>query len=179
MIETQFVHVTSRGHDRRTLFHHDADYERFLGYLETAIGRYRWQCHAYCLMPNHFHLLLETEVDALGRGMLMLNGAYARYFNWRYDAGGHLFERKYRREAIAGEEHFLVCFRYIAQNPVKAGLCDRPEDWNWSNYRATAGLAPVPSWLNVEFAQGLFRPYGGYADFCNQIATELQSDCTA
>ena len=84
-------------------------------------------------LEKHDHLLLETEVDALGRGMLMLNGAYARYFNWRYDAGGHLFERKYRREAIAGEEHFLVCFRYIAQNPVKAGLCKFPEEWEWGS----------------------------------------------
>jgi hypothetical protein len=71
------------------------------------------------------------------------------------------------------EVDVLVCFRYIAQNPVKAGLCDRPEDWRWSDYRATAGLSPVPPRLNVEFAQGLFRPYGGYADFCNLVVRVL------
>lgn len=172
-METAFVHVTTRGHRRRTLFYDAKDYDRVLRFLATAVERYGWRCHAYCLIPNHFHLLLEFEAAALGRGMLMLNGSYARYFNWRYQAEGHVFERTYHREPITREEHLLECFRYIAQNPVSADLCKRPEDWPWSSYRATAGLEPPPTWLTVDFARELFREYGGYAEFCNQIASAI------
>jgi putative transposase len=170
-METEFVHVTTRGHRRQTLLHDEKDFRRLPAFLATAVDRYGWRCHSYCFIPNHFHLLLEFEAPALGRGMLMSNGSYARYFNWRYQSEGHVFERKHHREPIAREEHFLECFRYIALNPVKAGLCDRPEDWPWSSYRATAGLDVAPRWLEVDFARELFLPYGGYAEFCNQIAS--------
>jgi REP element-mobilizing transposase RayT len=139
MDETLFHHVTGRGVVRRTLFHDERDYARFLKYLATAVERFGWRCHSYCLIPNHYHLLLA--------------------------------------EAIRGDAHLLVAFRYIALNPVRAGLCERPADWPWSSYRATAGLEHEPPWLEVEFARALFEPYGGFVHFCNPVATELQPGC--
>ena len=175
--EEAFHHVTSRGNLRRALFHDDRDYERLLKYLGIAVERFGWTCHAYCLIPNHFHLLIELTEPNLGRGMLLVNGSYARYFNWRYKQEGHVFERKYHGEAVGREEHFLEAIRYIANNPVRHGLCEKPEEWRWSSYRATAGLAVAPSWLTVDDVQRTCDPFGGYADFCNQIAAPLQSDC--
>jgi putative transposase len=144
---------------RQTLFHDDRDYARFLRYLATAIERFAWRCHSYCLIPNHYHVLLEVEPPTLGRGMLVVAGPY--------DA-----------EPVGRESHLLETFRYIAANPVRAGLCERPADWRWSSYRATAGIdGHHPPWLRVDFARALFEPYGGYAYFCNPVATELQPGC--
>jgi REP element-mobilizing transposase RayT len=177
MDETLFHHVTGRGVVRRTLFHDERDYARFLRYLATAVERFGWRCHSYCLIPNHYHLLLETSPGALARGMLVIAGAYARAFNYRYKSEGHVFQGPYHAEAITGDAHLLVAFRYIALNPVRAGLCERPADWPWSSYRATAGLEHEPPWLEVEFARALFEPYGGFVHFCNPVATELQPGC--
>jgi putative transposase len=163
---------------RQTLFHDDRDYARFLRYLATAIERFAWRCHSYCLIPNHYHVLLEVEPPTLGRGMLVVAGSYARYFNHRYGAQGHVFQGPYDAEPVVRESHLLETFRYIAANPVRAGLCERPADWRWSSYRATAGIdGHHPPWLRVDFARALFEPYGGYAYFCNPVATELQPGC--
>ncbi len=177
MDETLFHHVTGRGVVRRPIFVDDADYARFLKYLATAIDRFEWRCHSYCLIPNHYHLLLETRPGALARGMLVVAGSYARYFNHRYKTDGHVFQGPYHAEPVERDEHLLQAFSYIADNPVKAGLVERPEDWRWSSYRATAGLERHPPWLTVSFARKLFEPYGGYAYFCNPVATELQPGC--
>jgi putative transposase len=175
--EAAFFHVTGRGILRQTLFHDDGDYERLLRYLALAVERFSWTCHAYCLIPNHLHLLFELTEPNLGRGMLLVNGSYARYFNWRRKREGHVFERKYHAEPVGREEHFLEAIRYIANNPVRHGLCQRPEEWRWSSYRASAGLAPAPAWLTVGHVQRTCDEFGGYVNFCNPIAAELQSDC--
>jgi REP element-mobilizing transposase RayT len=175
--DTAFFHVTTRGALRQTIFFDRRDYERLLRYLATAIERFDWTCHAYCLLPNHFHLLIELSELNLGRGMLLLNGAYARYFNRKYKRDGHVFDRKYHAEPVCTDEHLLESIRSIANNPVKARLCDAPGDWKWSSYRATAGLDPAPTWLTVDFVRRTCDPFGGYETFCNQIAIELQSDC--
>jgi REP element-mobilizing transposase RayT len=177
MDETLFHHVTGRGVVRRTIFNDDADHARFLKYLSTAIERFGWRCHSYCLLPNHYHLLLETRPGTLARGMLVVAGSYARYFNRRHKTDGHVFQGPYHAEPVARDEHLLEAFRYVAHNPVKAGLAKRPEGWPWSSYAATAGLQRHPPWLTVSFARELFRPYGGYAYFCNRVATELQPGC--
>ena len=153
------------------IFRDDRDYERMLKYVATGVERFGLTLHSYCLMPNHFHLLVELTEENLGRGMLVLNGSYARYFNWRHKQEGHVFERKYHREPVLTDEHLLQTIRYIANNPVEADLCTHPAEWRWSSYRATAGLAPVPSWLAVDFVRATCEPYGGYAAFC------VQSDC--
>jgi len=171
MTETVFHHVTGRGVVRREIFQDERDYSRFLKYLSVAVERYAWLCHSYCLLPNHYHLLLETEIGTLSRGMLVVAGSYARYFNHRYKADGHVFQGPYYAEPIVREEHLLETIRYIANNPVDAGLCVRPEDWRWSSYRATAGLEHYPPWLRVDFVRRTCAEFGGFAHFCNRVAT--------
>ena len=120
-------------------------------------------------------MLLQVVPQTLGRGMLVTAGSYARYFNHRYGTQGHVFQGPYDAEPVVRESHLLEVFRYIAANPVRAGLCERPTDWRWSSYRTTAGVDRYhPPWLRVDFARKLFEPYGGYAYFCNPVATELQ-----
>ena len=109
--------------------------------------------------------------------MLVVAGSYARYFNYRYKASGHVFQGPYEAEPVVTDEHLLESQRYIANNPVNAGLCERPEDWRWSSYRATAGLERHPPWLRVDLVRRTCEPYGGYAHFCNRVATELQPGC--
>ena len=178
MTDTVFHHVTGRGVVRRPLFHDDRDYARFLKYLATAVDQFDWRCHSYCLIPNHYHLLLETPVGSLPRGMLVIAGSYARAFNHRYKTDGHVFQGPYAAEPIVKDSHLLEVIRYIANNPVEAGLCKRPEDWPPSSYRATAALDHAPPWLCVDFVRRTCGTYGGYAHFCNRVATELQPGCS-
>ncbi len=165
-------HVTARGNRRQTLFHDERDYASLLRHLATAVERFGWLCHAYCLMPNHYHLLIETPEPNLGKGMLVVNGSYARYVNWRYKSDGHVFQGPYHAEPVARDEHLLECCRYIVRNPVKAELCATLFDWPWSSYRATAGLVRRPPFLTVEFVRTLFGSTRGFTDFCNQVAPQ-------
>jgi REP element-mobilizing transposase RayT len=126
-----FHHVTARGNRRNTLFHDERDYLTLLRHLETAVERFRWLCHGFCLLPNHCHLLVETPEPNLGRGMLVVNGSYARYVNWRYKLDGHAFQGPYHDEHVTHDGHLLTTCRYITRNPVEAGLCDGPEAWKW------------------------------------------------
>jgi putative transposase len=153
-----------------TLFVDDRDRERFLEQLAQTVSRHRWQCHAYCLMSNHYHLLLETPEPNLPAGMLLLNGSYARWFNSRHGTVGHVFERRYHAEPVTGDGHLLETCRYIVLNPVRAGLVLRPYDWIWSSYRATAGLARPAACLTTALVRRLFGSTGEFADFCNQVA---------
>jgi REP element-mobilizing transposase RayT len=177
VFETVYGHVTTRGQDRRTIFVDDGDFRRFLGHLETAVVRYELRCHSYCLMPNHFHLLFEAPPAAFGHAMKMLNGAYARYFNWRHSRSGHVFERAYHLEPVQRDVHLLECFRYIVNNPVRAGLTQTAGAWPWSSYQASVGRAPAPAWLTLDAVVELFAPYGGFADFCKPFAAPPQTDC--
>jgi putative transposase len=127
-------HVTNRGNDRMTIFREEADYLTFLRMLGEVIARRGWIRHAYCLLPNHYHLLLECPADDLGSGMHMLNGPYSRRFNARYARVGHVFQGRYRAEPVTRDAHFLEACRYIVLNPVRAGLCSHPAEWPWSSY---------------------------------------------
>ena len=98
-------------------------------------------------MGNHFHLAIKTPEANIARGMRALNGWYAQRFNWRHDRSGHLFEAPYHAELIEREAHFLEVTRYVVRNPVRARLCQLPEEWPWSSYRAAIGLAPGLPWL--------------------------------
>ena len=118
-----------------------------MAFLAQSVYRYRWTCLAYCLMTNHFHLVLSLSAPNLSRGMHRLNGLYARRFNERHGHHGHLFEARYSSILMKSEEHYLDAIRYVALNPVAAGLCEDPADWPWSSFRATAGLDPCPRFL--------------------------------
>jgi REP element-mobilizing transposase RayT len=107
----------------------------FLINLRGVVVARRWACRAFCLMTTHYHLLLSTKDVDLGEGMQRLNGRYAQWFNARHARSGHLFEGRYRSVLVESQAHLLESYRYIALNPVSAGLCREPEDWLWSSYR--------------------------------------------
>jgi len=142
-------HVISRGNAGGPIYCDDLDREHFLAGLDHAVDRYSWLCHAYCLMTTHYHVALETPLPNLPQGMRQLNGNHASRYNRRHDRRGHVFEARYRSILVEGAQYLLAVCRYVVLNPVRAGMCDRPEEWSWSSYRATAGLAPTPSFLTT------------------------------
>jgi len=144
-------HVTMRGNNRSDIFFVDDDRDRFLHALSTVRHRCGWKVHAYCLMTNHYHLLIQTPSPNIAEGMQWLNSAYARQTNTLYGRIGHIFQRRYADGLITEDEHLRTVFRYIPLNPVKAGLSARPEKWRWSSYAATLGLAPRPRFLTVRW----------------------------
>jgi putative transposase len=137
-------HVTCRGNGKQTVFLGTLDRRLFLVLMRKVVLRFRWQCLTYCLMPNHYHLLVRTPEPNLGAGMHRLNGIYAQGFNRRYARSGHLWEQRYHSVLLADDAHLAQAIGYIALNPVRAGLCKRPEEWQWGAHRALAGLGSDP-----------------------------------
>ena len=133
-------HVTSRAARSLMLFRHDDDRRNFLHLLGVAVRRAEWVCIDYSLMGTHYHLLIETPLPNLSIGMKRLNWLYSRTFNEAHGTKGHLFESRFSSEFVQTPEHLLAAVRYIALNPVEAGLCATAADWPWSGYRALAGL---------------------------------------
>ena len=130
-------HVTSRGNEQKDIFKSKADREQFLGYLESAVSRYGAVIHAWCLMTNHHHLLLETPLANLSQIMRHINGAYTNYFNTKRKRVGHLFQGRYKAILIEADAYLLELSRYIHLNPVKAKIVSRLEDYPWSSYLYT------------------------------------------
>jgi len=147
-------HVASRGSDRRPIFWCDADRELFLDQLERTFERYRLRCIAYCLMSNHYHLIVPTPDQRLSKAMQELNGGYSRRFNSIHRRSAHLFRNRFMAQLIDGDGYLLTACRYVAHNPVRAGLCETPQEWKWSSYRASAGIAPVPRFLDGWLLRG-------------------------
>jgi REP element-mobilizing transposase RayT len=127
-----FFHVTSRGVRKTTIFTDDLDYGLFTALLQRVGRKANWTLHAHCLMPNHFHLVVETRVVSLVRAMHFLKGRYAESFNARYEFVGHVFESRYRTRVIEDEDYLVEACCYVWDNPVRAGLCARAGDWPWS-----------------------------------------------
>jgi REP element-mobilizing transposase RayT len=150
-------HVTSRGTEGRAVFLDELDRLRFLGVLADVVQRHEWNCGAWCLMTNHFHLLIQTPHADLADGMHRVNSAHANYFNRRYDHAGHLFQSRYSAQLVERDSHLLEVCRYIVLNPVRAGLCRRPSGWRWSSYRATAGYVLPPEFLAASWVLGQFN----------------------
>jgi putative transposase len=126
-----FFHVTTRGVARATIFRDEYDYATFCAQLLRTAERYEWTLHAYCLMPNHYHLILEATQEHLSAGMHRLNGGYAQGYNARYERVGHLFQNRFKSFVIESEEHFERALAYVYANPVAAGLCREEGDWPW------------------------------------------------
>jgi REP element-mobilizing transposase RayT len=133
------------------IFVDDDDRHLFLAILGDVIRRFEWECRAYCLMTNHYHLALRTPAANIGDGMHRLNGLYAQAFNRRHGFKGHLFEERYWSGLIQTDDHAFSLMRYVVLNPVRAGICPLPHQWPWSSYRATAGLEPSPSFLDLRW----------------------------
>jgi len=148
--------VTVRGNDKRPIFKDDADRRIFLEVLGKAATLFRWRVHAYVLMRNHFHLLVETPEPTLSRGMRHVNGVYTQRVNRRHGRSGHLFQGRFKAILVEKEVHLLELSRYVVLNPVRAGLARTPAGWKWSSFRATAGREAGPSWLVVDGTLDLF-----------------------
>jgi putative transposase len=157
-------HVTSRGNEKKAIFNDDQDRGMLLALLHRINTRYRWACHAYCLMDNHYHLMIETLEGNLSRGVRQLNGVYTQWFNQRHDRVGHLFQGRYKAVLIQKETHLLEVCRYVVLNPVRAHTIERPEDWPWSSYRATAGKEQPHPCLTIDWVLEQFGSKRGKAE---------------
>lgn len=151
-------HVTSRGNEKRDVFRDDEDRLGFLDVLGRTVELFGWRLHAYVLMGNHYHLLVETPVPTLSRGMRQLNGVYTQRFNRRHGRTGHLFQGRFKAILVERDAHLLALARYVVLNPVAAGLARAAADWRWSSYRATAGLEKAPEWLETEWTLDQLAP---------------------
>jgi REP element-mobilizing transposase RayT len=149
-------HVTSRGNARQNIVVDDRDRTLFLEKLAHVIDRFGWRCHAFCLMDNHYHLLIETPQPNLSRGMRQLNGTYTQAVNRRHHRVGHLFQGRFTAILVEKEAHLLELCRYVVLNPVRANLVPHPRRWAWSSYRDTAGARSAPAWLSTDWILGHF-----------------------
>jgi putative transposase len=150
------AHVTMRGVDRQDIFLDGWDRLLFLRLLERSRRIYEWIVLAYCLMGNHFHLVLQTPEPTLSDGMRDLAGIYARRFNARHGRTGHLYEDRFDDEPIETESHLLETLRYVVLNPVRSNFVRHPNEWEWSSYLATAGEIAAPPFLDRENVLSLF-----------------------
>jgi putative transposase len=148
-------HITSRGNERKAVFKSIRDREKFLEYLESAVEKYQALIHAYCLMDNHYHLLLETPSGNLPRIMRHINGAYTTYFNVKRDRSGHLFQGRYKAILVEKDEYAKELSRYIHLNPVRGKMVESPEEYVWSSYQSYIGIQKTPKWLYVAIYHGI------------------------
>jgi putative transposase len=138
-------HVWQRGNNRQPIFLEPGDRRFLLALLREVGAKYEWHCLGYCLMDNHFHLVIETPRCTLGSGMRDLGGRYAQWFNdWHSTGGGHLYQARFRSRPVLRDAEFAQLLRYVAHNPVRAGLCADPEQWPWSSHRVLLKGDPHP-----------------------------------
>ncbi|EKD47018.1 MAG: transposase of ISGbem_B [uncultured bacterium] len=150
-------HITVRGNHKKKIYQNDSDNKLFLSILQKAIFSRNILCYAYCMMPNHFHLVIETPEANLQYFMHDLDGIYTQAYNNKNDKVGHLFQGRYKSFLIEKESYLLEVIRYTVLNPVRAGLVKYPEDWQWSSYRATIGLDKCSKWLYVDWLLEYFK----------------------
>ncbi|WP_257284586.1 transposase [Endozoicomonas sp. SESOKO1] len=143
-------HVTSRGNERKPIYREEVDFNLFLDTLAEVCDRFNWVIHSWCLMTNHYHLVVETPDGNLSAGMRQLNGVYTTRFNRRHGRVGHLFQGRYKAILVDKSSYLLELSRYVVLNPVRARMVDHPGDWLWSSYRYTLGEFDSPDWLATD-----------------------------
>ncbi len=143
-------HITSRGDHREDIFLDDVDRQSFLNVLGNVCARTHWICYAYCLMDNHYHLVIETPKPNLAKGMRQLNGVYTQAFNRRHDRAGHVFQGRYKAIIVDRDRFLLDLCSYVVLNPVRTGKVRSAVHWRWSSYRAVAGRVACPNWLDCD-----------------------------
>jgi REP element-mobilizing transposase RayT/AraC-like DNA-binding protein len=161
-------HVTSRGDRREAIYRDDADRLAHLEVIAQAMDRFDAQALAYCLMSNHFHLVVHTRQANLSRLMRHVNGIYTQDYNRRHRVVGHLFQGRFKAILVDRDAYLLTLCRYVERNPVAAGIVVAAADWPWSSYRAHVGAAATPDWLDSDGLHGylLGHPVAGAQDRC-------------
>jgi putative transposase len=166
-------HITSRGDRQEAIYEDDADRQQWLDILSRVCERYNWRVHAYCLMGNHYHIVLETADGNLSKGMRHLNGVYTQHFNRQHNRVGHVYQGRYKAILVEKDGYLLELSRYVVLNPVRARMIKTMDEWHWSSYLATIGKLPLPAWLEVEWLLSQFslqrnRARGRYIDFVRE-----------
>ena len=156
-------HVTSRGDGREDIYLSDGDRRDWLAVFENVCTRFNWVCHAWCLMSNHYHILIETPEANLAQGMRQLNGVYTQHFNRGHSRVGHVFQGRYKAILVERDSYLLELARYVVLNPLRAGMVQRLQDWPWSSYAATCGQVPSPEWLQTDWILAQFGQTRGTA----------------
>ncbi|MDD4893801.1 MAG: transposase [Candidatus Omnitrophica bacterium] len=169
-----FYHVTSRGNERKAIFSQDKDRENFLGYLNEAHRRFNLVIHAYCLMPNHYHLVCETPLANLSRCMQFINSSYTAYYNARCKRTGHLLQGRYKAILVDKDSYITALVRYVHLNPVRANLANMPEEYRWSSYRYfVISRKGRPDFLTTDFAMSYFdQDVGGFRQFTEEAVSK-------
>jgi len=163
-------HVTSRGDRREDIYEDDDDRRQWLEILGKTCNRYNWRCHAYCLMDNHYHVVLETAEANLSKGMRQLNGVYTQYFNRRHERVGHVFQGRFKGILVDRDEYLLELSRYVVLNPIRARMVKSIRGWKWSSYKAMIGEIQTQPWLETNWILSHFsiqrkRAIEKYSDF--------------
>lgn len=176
-----FYHITARGNERKEIFKSTQDRVRFLSYLESAHKRYGALIHGYCLMDNHYHLLLETPGENLSQIMHHINGAYTIYYNVKRKRSGHLFQGRYRAIVVEKDEYCLELSRYIHLNPVRAGIVESVEEYPWSSYLSYIGKREEQEWLETGYVLAYFGKRPGtarrkYSEFVGEAIGKSMDD---
>jgi len=151
-------HITSRGNAKQIIFFDEEDFTDFLTVLGQVAKRYHLILHSYCLMPNHYHLLIETPEGNLARGMRQLNGTFTQHSNKRHQRVGHILQGRYKSILIDKENYLLELSRYIVLNPVRANLVSDPKDWPWSAYSQLIGFKKGIPGLSTDWILAQFGP---------------------
>lgn len=175
-------HVTARGNERNWIFFEDDDFILFLSVLDEVCERHNWAIHAYCLMNNHYHLLIETPDGNLSKGMRQLNGVFTQRINRKHNRLGHLFQGRYKSILVDQETYLLELCRYIVLNPVRAKMVDTPDEWHWSSWHNMVGNVSSPVWLStdavlLQFASDRERAIEAYKRFVSEgVGVEVWSN---
>jgi putative transposase len=174
--EGAWQHIMNRGIDRGVVFQTDEDRGIFLECLASAASRYQLRVHAYCLLGNHFHLLLFGEAGRLSEGMRFLGGRFTQRINYRHGRDGPLFCGRYASVMVKSDAHLVRASRYIHRNPVEAGLVREPWDWAWSSTGAYLGLVAAPEWLVTEEILNMFNPQGRRQEYRAFLEAEIDDE---
>ncbi|MCC7198698.1 MAG: transposase [Gammaproteobacteria bacterium] len=147
-------HVVSRGVRRREIYRSVADRLHWLNTLGEACDLHELTCYAYCMMDNHYHLLVASHAGKLSRGIQLLNSHYAQHFNAAHEYVGHVFQRRFHSEVVDRDAYLLEAIRYVLLNPVRAQMVEHPGQWRWSSFAETIGEVPSPPWLATDKVHG-------------------------
>jgi len=174
-----FRHVMARGNGRMQIFLDDVDYLKFVHLLADVVERFELECLNYCLMPNHYHVTLRPTRPTLSEAVRTLNGGYGQWWNKRHDRVGHVFQGRFKDQIVQREGYLLALCRYVALNPVRAQLVARPEEWKWSSYAGTVGVASAPPFVDIPSVLRLFgedEPEILQARFTNYVVTTIEDE---